>query len=227
MTVSLPADGDAVTPQELRRFTDQLTRQMLGLLYWCRDADVTFVPLDPLADDPAAEPGHETHVAWTLGHIIVHLTASAEESAALAAELARGVPYHGRSRREVPWQEVTTVAACRARLEESQRMCLASLEMWPQHPDLANTYLPWEGAAPMDAVARYLLGLRHAAEHLAQIRDAISQARADRRGKTLLGQWRRRFRRQSRPSGTSAMSMDTSRAASISARNGERSHETT
>lgn len=48
----------------------------------------------------------DVHLAWNLGHVIVHTMASAEESAALAAELARGVEYHGRSRYEVPWETV-------------------------------------------------------------------------------------------------------------------------
>jgi hypothetical protein len=45
----------------------------------------------------------ELALPWTLGHVIVHITASAEESAFLAAELARGVHRRtGRSRFEVP-----------------------------------------------------------------------------------------------------------------------------
>jgi hypothetical protein len=191
VTIPLPAEADAVSPRELRRLTNVMVDGVQRLLRGCTDADVTFVPVDPLADDPAAEPGHEQNVAWTLGHIIVHTTATAEESAALAAELARGVPYHGRSRREVPWQEVTTLDQCRARLEESRRMCVASLGMWPDQPDLANSYIPWEDGPVMGAVARYLLGLRHEADHLEQIRDVIGQARAARRGKTRLGRWRR------------------------------------
>jgi hypothetical protein len=194
--VTLPADGIAVTTDELYHLTNALVERVQRLLRRCKDFDVTFVPNDPLADDPNAEQGHEVSIGWTLGHIVVHLTASAEESAALAAELARGVPYHGRSRREVPWQEVTTVAQCRARLEESRRICVTSLGMWPDHPDLGNTYLPWEGASPMGAVARYLLGLRHAAAHVEQLRDVIAQARGDRSSRTLLGRWRSRFQRR-------------------------------
>ena len=53
------------------------------------------------------------------------------------ADLARGVAFHGRSRSEVPWETVTTIAQCRARLEESRRMRLASLDMWPDQPYLA------------------------------------------------------------------------------------------
>jgi hypothetical protein len=197
MTFALPADGTPVTTDELHRLTQPLVDHMQRLLRGCKDADVTFVPLDPLAHDSAAEPGHDVSAAWTLGHIIVHMTATAEESAALAAELARGVAYHGRSRREAPWQEVRTLAQCRARLDESRRICLASLDMWPDHPDLANAYAPWEDAPPMGAVSRYLVGLSHGAEHLAQVRDVIAQARASRRSKTRLGRWRDRSQRES------------------------------
>ncbi len=75
---------------------------MRKMLRRCVDADVTFVPSDPMAHDAAAASDDESEIAWTLGHIIVHMTASSEESAALAAELARGVAYHGRSRTRRP-----------------------------------------------------------------------------------------------------------------------------
>ena len=35
---------------------------------------------------------------------------------------------------ELPWQTVTTMAQCLHRLQESRRMRLASLEMWPDNP---------------------------------------------------------------------------------------------
>ncbi len=82
MTVTLPADTDTVTTEDLRRFTNAMIDRAQGLLRRCQDVDVTFLPQDPLAHDPGAEPGHEQNAAWTLGHIIVHMTASAEESAA-------------------------------------------------------------------------------------------------------------------------------------------------
>ncbi len=194
MAFTLPAEGDVARPEALRRPTHAFFDHVRRQLRRCKDVDVAFVPQDPLADDPGAGPGSEANAAWTLGHVIAHLTASAEESAALAAELARGVPHHGRSRREVPWQELATVAHCRARLEESRRICVASLSMWPDHADLATTYVPWDGAAPMGAIARYLLGLSHAAGHVEQVRDIVAQARADRRARTLLGRWRNRLR---------------------------------
>ena len=115
---------------------------------------------------------------WTLGHVIVHCTASAEESAAVAAELARGVEYHGRSRYEVPWQEMRTLAGCQQRLEESRRMRLASLAMWPDAPHLENGYEVWPDRPPVNAIGRFVLGLMHDESHLDQIEEIVRQARA-------------------------------------------------
>jgi hypothetical protein len=179
----------------MRRPTVLVLARLAAVLRGARDADITFVPSDPLADDPYAEPGHEQSMGWTVGHVIAHLTATLEESAALAAELARGVTYHGRSRSEVEWHAVRTAAECRARLAESRRMCLAAFGMWPDAPDLANTYEPWEDAPPHGPTARYMLGLSHAAAHIPQIVDALAQARADRWRRTRRGRlalWLRR-----------------------------------
>lgn len=188
-SIAWPADGEATTTVQLYRLTDDIVDRMLRLLRRRRDVDVSFLPEDPLADDPGADEDGEVNAGWTLGHLVAHVTATAEESAALAAELARGVPSHGRSRREVPWREIATVAQCRARLEECRRLCLASLAMWPDWPDRDNTYVPWEGSPPMGATARYLLGLRHAIGHLEQMREVLAQARADRMRRTPLGRW--------------------------------------
>lgn len=164
----------------LRALTDEMIDNLLGLIAECADADVVFEPGDPLADDPWAATPEEVHMPWTLGHVIVHTTASAEESAAIAAELARGVDYHGRSRSEVPWQRMTTVAGCRQRLEESRRMRLASLAMWPDQPHLETKAVIWEDRPPVDAIGRFVLGLMHEESHLGQIRDVVQQARAAR-----------------------------------------------
>ena len=195
MSFQLPDGADAVTLDDLWRLTNALIDQVEKMLRRCKDADVIFVPVDPLADDPGAAESGEAAMPWTLGHIVVHMTASSEESAALAAELARGVAYHGRSRSETPWITMTTIAQCRARLEESRRMRLASLNLWPDAPHLANTYAPAPGVAEMGPVARFLSGLRHDAGHLAQLADVIRQARDHRFQQTLLGRLRRRLRR--------------------------------
>lgn len=161
---------------DLRRLTDEMVDAMLNLIAGCTDADVTFQPVDPAANDPYAANPEDVHLAWTLGHIIVHATASSEESAALAAELARGVPLHGRSRYEIPWQSVKTIGACRARLEESRRMRLASLEIWPEPPHLDKLTESTPTRAPMNAQGRFVMGLMHDDSHLVQISEIVRQA---------------------------------------------------
>ena len=89
-------------------------RRLLELLGGAIDADVTFEPDDPAADDTFAEDPAEATLAWTLGHVIAHVTASAEEAAFLAAELARGILPHGRSRSEVAVALARDVADVRA-----------------------------------------------------------------------------------------------------------------
>jgi len=169
-----------LTLADLRGLTNEMVDEMLALIAPCADADVVFMPVDPEANDTFAADETEKDVAWTLGHVIVHTTASAEESAFLAAEMARGVLPHGRSRYETPWQTVSTIAQCRARLEESRRMRLASLDLWPDRPILDNTYEPWPGAGDIDAVGRFILGLAHDTDHLGQIADIVHQAQTAR-----------------------------------------------
>lgn len=170
-----------LSPDDLRRLTNEMVDRMLALIAACTDADVVFVPVDPEAHDSYASDEAEVALAWTLGHVIVHTTASAEESAALATGLARGVRGRRlRSRYEVDWETVTTIAQCRARLEESRRMRLASLDMWPDEPHLENRYQPWPGVGEINAVGRFALGLKHDDDHLAQIAEIVRQARAAR-----------------------------------------------
>lgn len=165
-----------LTVADLCTLTNEMIDKMQALIADCCDADVIFQPVDPQADDPYAATSAEINIAWTLGHVIVHTTASAEESAFLAAEMARGVPNHGRSRYETPWESVTTIAQCRRRLEESRRMRLASLQIWPDQPHLDLTYTPWPGAGEINCVARFVLGLRHDDDHLGQIAEIVRQA---------------------------------------------------
>jgi hypothetical protein len=169
-----------LTIDNLRDLTNEMADTMLHLIAGCVDADVVLEPVDPGADDPFAATPEEVHMPWNLGHVIVHTSASAEESAAVAAELARGVEYRGRSRYEVPWQEMRTIAGCRQRLEESRRMGLASLGMWPTEPHLDNAYEIWPDRPKVNAIGRYVLGLMHAEDHWGQIEEIVRQARAAR-----------------------------------------------
>lgn len=169
--------AQGLTPADLRTLTDEMVDRMLDLIKHCTDADVTFTPSDPGANDTFANKADEVGIAWTLGHVIVHTTASAEESAFLAAEMARGVENHGRSRYETPWENVTTIAECRQRLEESRQIRQASLAMWPATPQLELVYQPWPTAPEINAVGRFILGLAHDDSHLGQIEDVVRQTR--------------------------------------------------
>ena len=166
-----------LTKDDLRRELNEMVDEIQRRIANAADADVVFQPIDPNAKDPFAKEG-EGELAWTLGHVIVHLTASLEESASLSAELARGVEFHGRSRWEVPFRDVETISFCRARLEESRRMCSAALNMWPDEPHMENTYIPAPGLLPHTPVSRFASGLKHASDHLEQISEIMRQAKA-------------------------------------------------
>jgi hypothetical protein len=174
MTLNDIAAG--LTKADLIHLTNEMVENQLRMIASCSDSDVVFVPEDPLADDPFAERLEDVTLPWTLGHVIVHITASSEEAAAIAAELARGVKYHGRSRYETPWQSVITMVQCQERLEESRRIRLASLEMWPEPPHLDNHYQSRPGAPAMNAVSRFIYGLMHDDDHLEHITNIIRQA---------------------------------------------------
>ena len=169
-----------LTRHDLISLTNEMMNRVQALIQDCKDEDVVFIPNDPEAYDPFAEDEKDVDLAWTLGHVIVHLNASTEESAALAVELARGVEFHGRSRYEVPWESILTIQACCQRLEESRRICLASLEMWPDEPHLENSYQTRPEAPRLNAIGRYVYGLSHADSHLEQIQDIVKQASAAR-----------------------------------------------
>lgn len=169
-----------LTVDDLHRLTDEMIDLMLNITADATDDDVVFEPVDPRANDPYGK-AEEANMPWTLGHVIVHVTASSEESAALATNLARGVPVEGRSRFEVPWETMRSAVQMRERLEESRRMRHAFLDAWPRKPnlDLTYTYIPRLG--PLNAISRFVLGLSHDNAHLDQLRDIMQQAR-DARG---------------------------------------------
>lgn len=174
--LSLNELATGLTQADLHTLTVEMVETQLGLIKVCSDADVVFVPDDPLADDPFAEDPEDVTLAWTLGHVIVHVTASSEEAAAISAELARGVKFHGRSRYEIPWQSMKTVKQCQDRLEESLRIRLASLEMWPNLPHMENQYKSRPTGPAMNAVSRFIYGLMHDDDHLDHILNIIRQA---------------------------------------------------
>lgn len=176
--ISFNKMAQRLTVEDFKNATSALIEHLLISIAQLNDEAVTFQPQDPAANDPYAENPDDVHMAWTLAHVIVHLTSSLEESAFMAAELARGVEEHGRSRYETPWQSVTTLAQCQERLKESLRMCIATLEVWPDSPHFENTYSPWKSIGKIDARGRYLLGLKHADDHLGQIDDILGQIKS-------------------------------------------------
>ena len=169
--------------ENLRDLTNEMVDAQRAAIADATDVDVTFVPVDPGADDPGAG-GAEANQAWTLGHVVVHTTASSEESAALALTLARGVTVPmgdaGHSFHETPWELMHSADQCVHRLEESRRMRLAMLEAWPDAPDLGNVYTPIPPFGPLNAVGRFTLSLAHDQDHLGQLREIMRQARVAR-----------------------------------------------
>ena len=178
VTIADLAEG--LDMSDLRALTIEMLDIMSALVAECVDADVVLVPDDPDANDTYASSDDEISLSWTLGHVIVHTTASAEEAAFLGTELARGVKRRGgRARREVPWETVTTIAQVQHRLKESRRMRLASLDMWPDEPYLDNNYMRKRGLY-INAVSQFLLGLLHDDSHVQQIANIVAQGKAAR-----------------------------------------------
>ncbi|MDQ2803845.1 MAG: DinB family protein, partial [Pseudomonadota bacterium] len=149
---SLPEIAAGLGRDDLRRLTAEMCDLQLELIAGAQDADATFVPDDPKADDRFAADQADSRLAWTLGHVVVHATASSEEAAAHALTLARGLPVLGRSRYEVPWQEARTAGFLRQRIAESRRMRLAMLDAWPDRPHLDSTYQPNPDRPALNAV---------------------------------------------------------------------------
>jgi len=166
-----------LTLADLRDLTNASIDRFASLLDGLTDDAVVFVPDDPDAHDSAGDQA-DRQLAWTLGHVVVHATASGEEYAAVAAEFARGVPFHGRPRYETPWQTMQTIEQCRERLSESRRIRLASLAMWPDTPHLDIGTVYWDGSGWVNAQGIFLWGLAHDADHERQLHGIITQARA-------------------------------------------------
>jgi len=167
--------GEVLTPADLHRYTNAITDTIREIIDGATDKDVVFVPVDPDARDIVTD---ETD-AWTLGHVIVHITASSEEAAAIALMLARNaaIPPEIRSRYETHWETIKTVAQVVDRLEDSRRMCLAMLSAWPNQPHL-DAFLEHPYFGKINAVGRFALGMYHADDHIEQLREIMSQAKA-------------------------------------------------
>lgn len=174
--LTLAAEGAKHSRQDLRELTAEMLDAVEALIAGATDADIVFQPADPEANDEGAPPD-ERHQGWTLAHVLAHTTAGSEEAAAVALSLARGAPANDRPRYETPWPELTTVDQIRRRLDESRRMRLAMLDAWPDRPHLDETITPVEFFGPLNAPARFLLGLTHEDWHLPQIEEIMRQAK--------------------------------------------------
>jgi hypothetical protein len=144
------------------------------------DEQATHIPVDSNADDPYATTEADRHLGWSLVHLVMHVTATAEEAAAFSSILARGIAIGGRLRSERNWREVTTCAEAVARLEECRRMCLAYLATWPDRPDLTTVRIMPQNLSWMkpNAPVSFLAGLLHWHRHIEQFQHVAEQARA-------------------------------------------------
>lgn len=183
--VKLSDFAQHVTVADLRDMTNESINTILAIIADLDDADITFDPIDPLADDPYAKPGEEK-IGWSIAHLVVHVTASSEEWATYGSILARGIPYprEPRLRYETEWRSITTKAQCLQRLEESRRMRLAYLDAFPDDPSLETYHEMSENFVnkygQCNAIVAVLLGLMHEEGHFAQFRDVHDQAVAAR-----------------------------------------------
>jgi hypothetical protein len=178
---SLQDLAEGLTREDLVRLTNEMWDDFQERIGGAEDVDVPFVPIDPEANDTFAADPADVNLPWTLGHVVVHATASSEEAAAHALTLARGLEVNGRSRYEIPWEGVTTAAFIHEHIEESRRMQLAMIQAWPAEPHLDVTYTAREGAKPLNALGRYLGGLMHADAHRDQVTKVLTQAQGARR----------------------------------------------
>ncbi len=144
------------------------------------DEQAIHIPSDPDANDPYATTEAERHLGWSLVHLVMHVTASAEEAAAFSSILARGIALGGRLRSEQDWRQVTTCAQAVARLEECRRMCLAYLATWPDQPDLITVRIMPENASWMkpNAPISFLAGLMHWHKHIEQFQKVAEAVRS-------------------------------------------------
>jgi hypothetical protein len=166
---------------DLKAATNASIDTILEIIQDMTDAQMTFLPFDPDADDPHAVEGEEK-IGWSLAHLVVHVTATAEEGAAFSSILARGIPYprEPRLRYETNWHTVTTKAQTLQRLEESRRIRLAYLDTWPDSPQL-DVYRELSEKAVekhghLNATATFLNSLKHEWGHFAQFREVRRQA---------------------------------------------------
>jgi len=173
--------AQALTLDDLRAATNASLNAILAMLGNADDAQMIFIPDDPNADDEHAPP-EERYQGWSLAHLVVHVTATSEEAAAYSAVLARGIAYprEPRLRYETDWHTMKTRAQVLQRIEESRRIRLAALDMWPDvphldtHREVSENYVAKLGFS--NAKSAFISGLKHEHAHHAQIQETAKQA---------------------------------------------------
>ncbi len=167
---------------DFRHLTNASLNTMLEIIGDGDDAQLTFIPDDPDADDPLAPP-EEQHLGWSVAHLVAHVTASCEEWATYSSILARGIGYprEPRLRYETDWHRLKTREKVLQRIEESRRMRLACLDLWADEPHLdsfretSEQFVERNGA--INAKSAFLFGLRHEQGHMEQFRETANKAR--------------------------------------------------
>jgi hypothetical protein len=165
------------SPAELRERLNWYVDSTLRLIAGLGDDQIVQVPRDPQADDQYAASEEERYAGWSLAHVVLHITASAEEGAAFSSILARGIPIGGRLRHEQDWRQVTRTTELVVRLEECRRICLAYLDTWPEPPHLETLRLLPEqlSGLKVNAPLCFLGGLRHWEAHMEQLERGARQ----------------------------------------------------
>jgi hypothetical protein len=163
---------------DLREALNSYVDFTLQIIHSVTDEQAIYIPPDPDANDPYATTELERHVGWSLVHLVMHVTASAEEAAAFSSILARGIAIGGRLRSERDWRRVTTCAEAVARLEEWRRMGIAYLGTWPDQADLTTARIMPENMSWMkpNAPTQFLAGLMHWSAHIEQFQKVTAHA---------------------------------------------------
>lgn len=167
---------------DLRNATNASLDLILEIMGEADDFEMTFIPYDPVANDPHA-PEELQHIGWSLAHLVAHVTATSEEWITYSSVLARGIPYgyEPRLRYETAWESLTTREQVLQRVEESRQIRLGYLSTWPATPHLDVTrevpdfYRDYFGI--INAKSAPLVGLNHEQSHYEQFREVARQAR--------------------------------------------------
>ena len=169
---------------DLRAAINSNFEAVTALVDGLTNEQVIYEPFDDEANDPYATQTEDRTIGWSIAHLVLHVTASLEEGAAVGSLLARNVsPEPGtRFRYEPRWREITDKAEVLKRLIESRRMCLAYLDTWPDEPHLDNLRKYAEGTpmskAETNAVGSVLGSLRHWYNHVDQFKRVAEQAKS-------------------------------------------------